>query len=536
MIASQCPALGETYTLSFLPELAHELYDVLTDSRLGACSPALAQKDSSLLLDPTRAEVLYAIESAFIDSAQEGATLVIALIGHGLACEDDFYYLCADATGTGKSMTDVHLSQALKEGLRDHADLDGLIVLLDTCHAGVAAQQSARAWGDVGLGLKSRRYELLTSSANSNAYGGDFTRTMVRVLKTGVPAAGTTIDARYLREPLVKGCPAQQPQRVTIDGGGWAQAGDEGLWLAYNAAVHDPAADDAVRAVLNRVGELTSYLQNTSTLQALIEAGEQYQCVVLTGPRGRGKSTLAAALFRSSTTPSVREAAITAIAFCSRDTTSAALAAMLAAQLTDRLPGFAASARAYEASLDDVELQSLPALQRCVIGPLARLHLSTPVCLIIDAVDELPEATENVVRNAVISALTGSPSGAGSAHSVRFVLTARPAVIRPPGAHQVEAEPPGDDVIEAYLQARGIDPLHTALLVTKAHGSWLHAHLLAERATRPDFTQTDIPDNPDIALLYEAELLYAGADTRDNWQRELRPVLTILAASGLSAI
>jgi hypothetical protein len=51
---------------------------------------------------------------------------LVALLGHGIARGDDFYYLSWDARGRGSSRDDVHLSQSLKEGLRDSADLNGL--------------------------------------------------------------------------------------------------------------------------------------------------------------------------------------------------------------------------------------------------------------------------------------------------------------------------------------------------------------------------------------------------------------------------
>ena len=78
---------------------------------------------------------------------------------------------------------------------------------------------------------------MLSASADAPAYSGDFTRTLIEVLRRGVPTAGGNVDARYLREPLQRGAKRQQPQRVTVDGGGWAQTGDEGLWLAHNAAL-----------------------------------------------------------------------------------------------------------------------------------------------------------------------------------------------------------------------------------------------------------------------------------------------------------
>ena len=76
----------------------------------------------------------------------------------------------------------VYLSQLLKEGLRDSENLDGLLVLLDTCYAGVGAAQAA-IWRQVGLGRRQRRYELLTASSDQPAYRGGVTKTVINVIR-----------------------------------------------------------------------------------------------------------------------------------------------------------------------------------------------------------------------------------------------------------------------------------------------------------------------------------------------------------------
>ncbi len=229
VIGSQCDALPR---LSFLPTLADELYEVLTDPQLGACTPALP--DQGPLHDPTLPELVNALERAFEAADAEGAMLLLTLVGHGIARGNDFYFLTRDASAQGRATRDLHLSQHLKELLRDSTDLDGLVVLLDTCHSGAAARQSAQHWGEVGLGNQPRRYELLTASADEPAYGGQFTRALIDAIRAGSTTGGETLGAQDLRDPLAAGAPAQHPQRVTVDGGGWAQTGDQGLWLAYN--------------------------------------------------------------------------------------------------------------------------------------------------------------------------------------------------------------------------------------------------------------------------------------------------------------
>jgi hypothetical protein len=123
---------------------------------------------------------------------------------------------------------------------------------------------------------------LLSAADHRPAYRGDFTRTLIETLHRGITSAGATIDASDLREPLQVGAQKQRPQRVTIDGGGWAHRGDQGLWLAYNSALYSPDDNAASVAAQARVGELTDYLP-TDTLDALVIAAREHQCVMLTG-------------------------------------------------------------------------------------------------------------------------------------------------------------------------------------------------------------------------------------------------------------
>lgn len=235
VIASQCAAAP---SLSFLPALAQELAEVLTDPELGDCEPALGA--GPVLLDLPRADLIEAVRASFgrANADRDGAVLVLAFIGHGIAADEDFYFLPVDGSGVGHYDADVFLSQLLKECLRDHPNLAGLLVLLDTCQAGVAAAQAA-TWQQVGLGRRAHRYELLTSSADRPAYGGVVTRAIIRTLREGIGTAGTTIGSRHLLPFLRAAAPGQRPQRITHDGGVWTRPDDAGLWWAHNRG--DPA-------------------------------------------------------------------------------------------------------------------------------------------------------------------------------------------------------------------------------------------------------------------------------------------------------
>ena len=146
MVGSQCAALGE---LSFLPALAEELFGVLTDPLLGGCVPALAGALGPLL-DPTMVELTAAFEEAFRVASAERATLLVSWLGHGevglpadggLTGSQDFYLLPVDCPVPQQPTmgSALLLGQGLRELLRDHDRLDGLVLIVDACHAGEGA-------------------------------------------------------------------------------------------------------------------------------------------------------------------------------------------------------------------------------------------------------------------------------------------------------------------------------------------------------------------------------------------------------------
>ncbi|OHV05264.1 hypothetical protein BKN37_06280 [Mycobacterium talmoniae] len=539
VIGSQCDALGESSKLSFLPDLAAELYEVLIDPHLGACEPALPRRHcGGLLLDPTHNAALNALHNAFAWANKDGALLFVAVLGHGMVKYGDFFFLSRDSSGTGDYRRDVFLSHALKHLLGDCGDLNGLIVWVDSCHSGVAAQQAATEWGQVGLGQAARRYELLSAADDRPAYRGDFTRALISTLRHGIAGAGETIDARDLREPLKMGAKAQRPQRVTIDGGQWAARGDQGLWLSRNHALYSAQDNTASVAAQARVGELTDYLQPTETLDALVAAAKVHDCVMLTGPRGTGKSTLAAALAQPSVTDGrVPDGFVNAIIFATPLSTMNTLSSALAGGLRRTVKGFSQAVNAFDERLDPAERESLPALERQVMGPLRLIKRRRPVRLVIDALDELPKATERALRKAVTDARVRRNGESGSA-GVSFVLTARPGAAPLAGACRIAVTPPGDAAIGAYLRRREIPDDHIPALVDRAGGNWLHAYLLAEQAVRPGFDPGQLPVDlaPSLAELYTTELAAAGAEDRERWETQLRPVLAVCAVAGVGPV
>jgi hypothetical protein len=537
VIGSQCDT---QLPLRFLPDLAEELYDVMTDPHLGACDSALGDA-RGLLLDPTCDEVVEALYQAFTfandASSQNGSSMLfVAFLGHGMANDDDFFFLAKDATGEGTLRGDVYLSQHLKDLLRRSANLNGLIVWLDTCQSGVAAKESVVKWGKVGLGKDVRRYEVLTAADDRPAYGGDFSRALITTLGEGVPTAGETLDANDLRGS-VQDLPRQQPQRVTVDGGGWSFEGDSGLWLSKNVALRSLEDDAAGTIAIARASELTNFLQPTPTLDNVVAMAKEHRCVALTGPRGAGKSTTAAALAKpASSNGHVPNDFVHAIAFGRHDTQGPIVASALAGQLRETIDGFGRAVNQFDEGLDAAEREGQPALDRRVLGPLALMNRRQPVRLVIDSFDELPRETQDTLRTSISAVI--NRDGDDNLPDIRFVLTARPGATLPSGAISIELGEARDDAIDAYFRQRRIDETNLSTLVDLAAGNWLHAKLIADLAARPGFAPGYLSTGltPILTRLYDSELHAAGAGDPDRWETMLRPVLGVCAAAGVGPV
>lgn len=531
VIGSQCTALGEGYRLSFLPQLAEELYELLLDPALGACAPALPHAPGGgLLIDPTSSDLDSALRDSFREANEDKAMLLVALLGHGLVRQRDFYFLSIDATDDKADKNAIYLTHLLKRLLDAYEDVDGLLVWLDACQSGVAVSEAVTQWGPIFLSDTSRRYEVLSAADDRAAYRGDFTRALIDTARAGIPTAGDTLDANALKPHLQEGAKDQVPQRATIDGGTWARDGDKGLWLTKNSTHYSADDNAAGRAAQSRVADLTTYLQPTDTLDALVAAAQQHRCVVLTGARGSGKSTLAAALMKPAAAYGrVPEGFAQAITFAAATSTMDAIAGALAGQLRVSVEGFGQALSEYEARLQPDERAKKPALERWVRGPLGLMRSAnrTSIRVVIDGVDELEDSTQESLRTAV------SQADLSDGIQLRFVLTARPGAPRPAEARHLDVTPPDDNVIGTYMRRRGVAKEYVPQLVRQAAGNWLHAYLLAGEALIDDFEPAQLPVDPSLSELYERELLHSGAGNRDRWEDLLRPVLAVAAAGGV---
>jgi hypothetical protein len=539
VIGSQCDALPQDRRLSFLPDYAVELYSVLTDPDLGACASALPDRpDGGLVIDPTRDELLQALEDAFATASQPGpdrtgSTLVVAMLGHGLAKDSDFYFLPKDARAHGRTRYDVLLSQHLRELMRDYGKLKGLIVWLDTCQAGFAAAQAARDWAVRILNQANRRFDLFAASDERPAYRGDFTRLLLDTIKDGLKKDVPHLSANDLK-PFLKP-KDQNPQLVAVD----STLGTTGLWLSYNKQADNKrkrikADEEAGQRAFDQAATYTEFLQPTAMLDALVDKTRRDPLVVLFGYKGDGKSTLASALAQPEATEGhVDKGFVHAIAFGRQNTYRSTLASTLAGQLRKSLPAFGDAVEGFERNHPgDGETD---ALERKVFGPLRLLDTDQTVRLVIDAFDELPAETQQSLGE-VIRSVTSGTDQPSRRPDIRFVVTARPnrGGLASGERWELQITGPDEAALDAYFhEKRGVDDAHVPKLVRNAQGNWLHAFLWANQAVSGlGLRNLSREEAATLAELYEAELEAAVDRASGSWETLLRPVLAVCAAAG----
>ncbi len=372
--------------MSFLPGAAREVAETLLDPSIGGCVPALP--DTPLLVDPSVTELDAAVTEAFERASADEATLFIALVGHGEYTYDDFYFLVRDTTLPPNSRTAFLLAQRIRELLAQHSLLDGLVLLLDTCHAGIAARQAADRWMRI-VGEAGRRFEVLTASDDRAAANGCFSRQLVNVLRSGHPDLGSRLRCPDMKVVLSGLCPAQTAVHLAFDGRREIAAGDEGLWLAKNTSEtwrSSLAADNPAADLIDSLTRDYVPPEELRTVVGHLMMGTSTIAVV--GP-GLDKSRLLAALARPSVAPDVIPPRLMdAVVFVSATDTVERTAAELARQLGRNVRGFADAAGAFEASADPVVWRGADAFERAVAGPLR--HSQLKVRIAVDGLDNLP--------------------------------------------------------------------------------------------------------------------------------------------------
>lgn len=530
MIGAQCAQMNE---LSFLPRLSGEASeeDLASDlaavlAQHGGWAPAL--DGVSALINPDFPTMATGLRNAFARAADARAKLLISFVGHGTATDDAYFLHAAESPETPDHDTCLDFGYQLARQLSTHQGaIDGLVVLLDACQTGTAAEAAAAGW-PARMRKLPGRVELLVASAIEDAYGGCFTRSIIDILgRDGVPGGRDALLVGELHDPINRRCPAQTAGHFTYNNGyrGGNEQQDAGLWLATNHARAQHALTGRPAAgLLEQVtyGLLLSQAQR-ETLESLLELGAARLRVII-GPPGAGKTTLMAFLTRPdrANAPNVAAGLVRGAAFLDINSTPEWVATELAAQLCKTLPGFVGEHRRV-ATHDDVN--SLDALERELIRPLARLEGPDRVHLVIDGLDQAAEQHRAAIL-AMLARLT-DPDDVSLAN-LRVIVGSRVPLASMPGLAHCQVRtlpaPTWDDVRHAVKQPQVADWIPTG--TAEVPGGWLAVRLAAS-----------LHEPPTGFSVRELASGYIARIKRDRGSsRDLDALLALLAAAGTGPV
>ena len=526
VIASQCEAFGEDLHLSALEVTAKVLHAAMLDPLKGACEPALPEReDRCLVLNPSAEEAKNVLSAAYKRTAADRARLVLSILGHGDFDEDGaFYFLLADSPlkeHDPEFDVALNLVERLRKARGAYEGLTGLIVLVDACYSGVALDEAvdrlvARRPADWGC-------ELITASGDRPAWDACFTKTVAATIDGGMK--GRYAENIYCRDAQAAAhttCTKQRSRRLNVDDVG------TDLWLAKNVALTPTRAPWLSTEVSGEIERLTAHFQPVPELSQLVARLGSESPLALVGDAGTGKSALVAALARPDRAPGVvREGLLDAIAFVGAATTPEGLSDLLASQLATRLEGLPAFEKALERRTPPDEWASLTAIEQRVVRPLVDFSPERPVVVAIDGLDRIPEGVRPAIQEAI--------SALGRCAHIRLVVSARRGYWLPPDASVIGLSSAPPKTIARFLAeaSPAIETAQAERLGAASEGNWLLARLMAEI---PAIDEAALPAGQDaVSSRYDAlldDLIARGLD----WDAQLRPLLTVLAAAGSGAV
>ncbi|MEU0702492.1 hypothetical protein ABZ513_16990 [Streptomyces bacillaris] len=241
VVGAQCRSMG---TLTRLEEAARELHTVLTDPACGGCAHRTGERGSLLVgAELAPEDVRRAVREAAGTARADNAVLVVALLGHGFTPpqQSELYYMVAGST-TGSTLSAVNVGQLLAEAV-DEPGVEGVIAVIDTCHATGAMPDARRIAGGVRAG-RTRLSVVTAAAADQAARGMRLSFALADVLREGIAGAGPAVyaDAR-LTDALRARTVGQVVGRFEYDNDPFAA---EGLWLARNVRPAPGAAGGVV--------------------------------------------------------------------------------------------------------------------------------------------------------------------------------------------------------------------------------------------------------------------------------------------------
>jgi len=521
IIASQCEARRH---LGFLPEVAAELRDVFLDARLGCCVPAVSDWDEprvsrGLVTDPTVDQTERLLEVAFRAASDDEATLFIAYLGHAVERDGELFLQTFDAAEYPNDRTAVAVGRRVYQYVKDYPRVDGLVVLVDSCQAGLGVHDAGRDWVKA-VSQAGRRLEVLSATGLEAAYDGAFSRAVTTLMRQGDGGLGDTLHCLDACEWAQSYCYPQAPWWLGFNAGRPVSGGDEGLWLGRNPTPRGSASPLRDTPVYGQILRLTEWFQPTALVTQVVATALRERCLALVGEPGTGKSALAAALVRPRLAADIPERFVHAFVSLGEGDTLGSIARRIGQHLSLSVPGYDdASLRAEQAAkAGDVDVGD--PLDRYLGLPLQQFEPEDPVRVVFDGVDQLtPDVVGELLGS--VSRLTRDPT----AGTLRVLMTVRPDVVLPSGIYDIEVGRAADDAIAAYLANRDITGSLCAEIVRYAAGNWLLARLCADIGGVGSDGPETLPD------LYERHIRALGERAAS-----IRTVLSALAAAGTGPI
>ncbi|MFF8435346.1 vWA-MoxR associated conflict system protein [Streptomyces bacillaris] len=231
VVAPHCASMEH---LERLEEAATDLYAVLTDPSLGSCEPGMSDGGALIMGHGLESRsVVDRLEEAIGHAAEHGATLVLGFLGHGFAPgrTSELHLMCAES-GEDLRHGAVNVGEMLARAA-DHPGVDGVIGIIDTCHAGGAPPAMDALTGGARSG-RTRLSLLMASSVGQAARDLVFSRQLAALVRAGLPRTGTHLSTTDVRDALRAVVVGQNVTCFEYDGDGLA---DGPLWVARNAAV-----------------------------------------------------------------------------------------------------------------------------------------------------------------------------------------------------------------------------------------------------------------------------------------------------------
>jgi tetratricopeptide (TPR) repeat protein len=524
VIGSQCDALER---LDFVPDRVDRLISLLTDPRRGGCEPE--HHGSLRLIDPTVADLRPAVEEAVVRASAAQATLIICFIGHGVTRpmpngELKFFLMPTDGNAVRprpETAYDIgsHLAFLLSD--LDIEGLDGLMLVIDACHAGVGALEVMFKAGTL---TGSTRLLVLGSTFDEVSYEGCFSRSLIALMQNGLPQLSSDyIGGQEAANAGVDACGEKQQETFLTMATSGRPGSDRGLFVTRNvAAPHSWAL--AGTAEGEQAVSLTQGFQPSHDLERVMGALFSAQLVVLVGRAGSGKSALVSAMARPELLPGHPSRFLAAVSYASLSRTLPEVADSLAEQL-DNTPGFPDAETAFRHATDPQEYENLPALERRVFGPLKKMKILERIRIVLDGADQLDRASQKELISTVVAA-----NSAPGLERVSVLLTTRPdtTVDLNSSDHAVRLDlrlPRHEEMVE-YLTARGVANGLTENLAQHAW-TWLELALVSD-------IRSGLSEDAMSTGTFSLEDLYGRwlATNVPGSDHEGGPLLAVLAAGG----